>query len=84
MKESEKPAEIEETQRLTAEEFLLQLDTANDWAVWINPQIQEVELIVQDLDGKTTPFWGPEPMLTDEATYKKFAADVEKLAFEKE
>lgn len=78
------PGEFTETQRLTAEEFLLQLDTANDWMVWINPQIQEVELIVQDSDGKITPFWGPEPMLTDEELYKKFAADVEKLAFEKE
>lgn len=70
--------------RLTKEEFLAQLDTANDWMLWVNPELDEVELIVKDADGKMTVFHGPDPMSVGFAEYKAFAAEVDKLSDGKE
>lgn len=69
-----------EVVRLPAHEFLAQLDTANDWMLWVNPDISEVELIVKDADGKMTVFHGPDPMSVPFPEYKAFAAQVDKLS----
>lgn len=66
--------------RLTKEEFLAQLDTANDWMLWVNPDLDEVELIVKDADGKMTVFHGPDPMSMEPEDYKAFCIQVEKMS----
>ena len=71
---------MEITKRLTAEEFLTQLDTASNWMLWLNPAFEEIELIVKDADDKLTAFHGPDPLTTDTATYLAFAKEVERLS----
>lgn len=70
--------------RLTKEEFLMQLDTAVGWMLWVNPAVDEVELIVKDTDGQMTAFHGPDPMSMPFAEYKAFAAEVDKMSDGKE
>lgn len=78
-KKSEEP-QLFEPNRLTMEEFLAQLDTADNWMIWVNPAFEEVELIVKDSDGRMTAFHGPEPMSVDFTAYKAFCAQVDEMS----
>jgi hypothetical protein len=80
MSEEKKEQSVEiESVRLTMAEFLAQLDTANDWMLWVNPDLGEVELIVKDSDGKMSVFHGPDPMSMPFTEYKAFAAQVDEM-----
>lgn len=78
-KKNEEP-ELFEPNRLTMTEFLTQLDTAENWMLWINPAFEEIELIVKDSDEKLTALHGPDPMSVDFTAYKKFCAEVERVS----
>lgn len=73
-----------EPNRLTTAEFLMQLDAAETWMLWINPKFEEIELIVKDSDDAMTAFHGPDPMSMDFQAYKKFCAEVERVSNRKD
>jgi len=66
--------------RLTAEEFLNEVAQAPHWALIINTEINEIELIVQHEVENPISYLGPSPIHTNPEVYDMFLEDLEKVA----
>lgn len=69
-----------ELNRLTTAEFLMQLDVAKTWGIYVNPGLEEIELIVKDGDDEPKVFHGPDPLSIPYQKYKEFCREVEEMA----
>lgn len=65
-------------ERLTAAKFLLEVKNAPAFALIINTQLNEIELIVQYKDQNPVSYLGPNPITTAPGDYDSFMIDLEK------
>lgn len=77
---AENTEQHEEMNRLTTAEFLTQLDVAKTWGIYVNPGLEEIELIVKDGDNEPEYFHGPNPLSMPYEKYKTFCREVEEMA----
>lgn len=77
---AENTTQHEDLNRLTTAEFLTQLDVAKTWGIYVNPGLEEIELIVKDDDNEPKFFHGPDPLSIPYEKYKAFCREVEEMA----
>lgn len=84
MTEQAEPEYVNGLNRVGILEFLSEMDTSDEWMLWVSPTISEIELFVKGEDGVVRVYHGPEPTDVGVEEYKQFLKDAEEMADRKE
>lgn len=83
MTDHKEPEYVNGLNRVGMMEFLNEMDTANDWMLWVSPVIGEIELFIKGEDGQMRVYHGPDPTDVEVEKYKQFLKDAEEMADKK-
>jgi hypothetical protein len=83
MSEHQEQEVIIPTRRVSYNEFLKELTDAKDWLLWVNPAIEELELMIKDGDGNVYGLHGPQPLDVNIHEYNKFLVEVKDITDQK-